>query len=170
MDPRYNQPPYGPPHGQPGGYPQQHPHAQQPYQQAPYAQGPYGQAQYGPAGYPQPGYAQPYPQQYHPAAYGQPTMDAQRMMLYDANKKSALVAYALWFFLGAFGGHRFYLDRSGSAALQLVINIFSWALMIVFVGFFSLAALGLWLLIDAFLIPDWVREHNNRLIARMNYA
>jgi TM2 domain-containing membrane protein YozV len=170
MDPRYNPPPYGPPPaGQPGGYPQ-HPHAQGPYGQQPYAQGPYVQGPYAQGGYPQPGYAQPYPQHYQPAQFAHPMgADAQRMMLYDANKKSATVAYALWFFLGMFGAHRFYLDRSGSGVAQLLITIMSWILMFVVVGFFSLAAVALWVLVDAFMIPDWVREHNNRLIAGMSY-
>lgn len=160
MDPRYNPPPYGPPPGQPGG----HPH--QPYAQAPYPQGPYGQG-----AYPQPGYAQPYPPQYHPAAYPHPGVgpDAQQMMLYDANKKSAMVAYALWFFLGMFGAHRFYLDRSGSGAAQLLLTIGSFILLAIVIGAFSLLAVAVWVLVDAFMIPDWVREYNNRLIARMNY-
>ena len=36
-------------------------------------------------------------------------LDTERMMRYDANKKSALLAYILWFFLGFFGLHRMYL-------------------------------------------------------------
>ncbi|WP_394002502.1 NINE protein [Xanthobacter versatilis] len=34
--------------------------------------------------------------------------DARALMLCEANKKSAVVAYLLWFFLGGLGGHRFY--------------------------------------------------------------
>ena len=30
--------------------------------------------------------------------------DTRVLMLYEANKKTALVAYILWFFLGLFGG------------------------------------------------------------------
>jgi TM2 domain-containing membrane protein YozV len=141
------------------------PYNQGPYQPGPYAQqGPYGQ---GP-------YQQPYQQPYNPyaAAYPQPHpmgYDAQRMMMYDANKKSATVAYLLWFFLGMLGAHRFYLDRSGSAVAQMLITFMSWLLLFVFVGIFTLAAVGMWVLVDAFLIPDWIREHNNRLIARLNY-
>jgi hypothetical protein len=33
--------------------------------------------------------------------------DTRALMLFEANKKSALVAYILWFFLGLFGGHNF---------------------------------------------------------------
>ena len=36
---------------------------------------------------------------------GRPTDDAVAMMRYDANKKSVIVTYLLWFFLGWFGGH-----------------------------------------------------------------
>lgn len=178
MDPRYNQPPYGPPPaGHPGGQPQP-PYAQGPY--PPQYQGQVPPGQYPPGyqpGYPQPqpgyaqGYAQPYPQQYAPAPYAQHPMggDAQRMMIYDANKKSTTTAFLLWFFLGMFGAHRFYLDRSGSGAAQLLLTIGSWLLMIVFIGFFTLIGVGLWVLVDAFMISDWVREYNNRLIARMKY-
>jgi TM2 domain-containing membrane protein YozV len=132
-----------------------------------YQQGPYGQGQY------QGQHNQPQYDQYAPAPYGQPQYgafgyDAQRMMLYDANKKSAGVAYALWFFLGMFGAHRFYLNRSGSAAAQLVITMMSFVLMIVLVGAFTLMAVAFWVLIDAFLIPDWIRIHNNRLIAGLS--
>ena len=31
--------------------------------------------------------------------------DARAMMLFEANKKTAVVAYLLWFFVGVFGGH-----------------------------------------------------------------
>ena len=37
------------------------------------------------------------------------------MMRYDANKKSVLLAYLIWFFLGLFGVHRFYLGRVSRA-------------------------------------------------------
>ncbi|HSU12631.1 TM2 domain-containing protein [Longimicrobium sp.] len=133
-----------------------------PNQPGPYNQGPYQQAPY----------QQPYPQYnpYAPAPYAQPHgYDAQRMMLYDANKKSAGVAYALWFFLGMFGAHRFYMNRSGSAAAQLVITVTSWILLFVFIGLFTLFGVAVWVLIDAFLIPDWIREHNNRLANGLSY-
>ncbi len=45
---------------------------------------------------------------------------ALRQMHFDAHKKSIGVAYLLWFFFGAFGGHRFYAGRIHSAVLQLV--------------------------------------------------
>jgi len=84
-------------------------------------------------------------------------------LMYDASRKSAGVSYVLWFFLGWAGGHRFYLGKTGSAVTQLVLTVLGWLTLIAIVGFFLLAAVGLWLLVDAFLIPGIVREHNMRL-------
>lgn len=59
------------------------------------------------------------------------------------------VAYLLWFFLGWFSAHRFYLGRPGTAILQIL----SYFIVIGFV----------WLLIDAFLIPGMVRDKKNEI-------
>jgi len=71
--------------------------------------------------------------------------------------KSIRVAFLFWFFVGGFGGHRFYLGRtlSGAGMLALTVaaallstfpllSVFGWALT---------AAVFIWWLIDAFLIP-----------------
>lgn len=94
--------------------------------------------------------------------------DAQRTMLYDANKKSIGLAYALWFFLGTMGGHRFYAGRTGTAVAMLAITVASFLLMFVFVGFVTIFITAVWALVDAFLIPGWIRDHNNRLIASLS--
>lgn len=65
-------------------------------------------------------------------------------MQYDNEKKSAGVAYALWFFFGAIGGHRFYAGDTGYALGML----------------FTLGGLGVWALIDVFLIGKRIREVN----------
>ena len=93
--------------------------------------------------------------------------DARSMMLYDAQKKSAAVAYLFWFFLGALGAHRFYLGRIGTGAAMLVLFIASWPLMFIGVGFVGLALIGVWALVDALLIPGMVSQHNSELIARL---
>ena len=49
--------------------------------------------------------------------------DARAIMLYEANKKTALIAYILWFFLGLLGGHNFYLKRTGVAVAQLILTL-----------------------------------------------
>jgi TM2 domain-containing membrane protein YozV len=93
--------------------------------------------------------------------------DARAMMLYEANKKSAVVAYLLWWFLGFVGGHRFYAGRSGSAIAQLLLCIVSIALMVVYIGFLSFLALAIWWLVDAFLIPGWIRNLNSLLAVQL---
>jgi TM2 domain-containing membrane protein YozV len=83
--------------------------------------------------------------------------DARMLMLYEANKKTALVAYLLWFFLGWFGGHNFYLERTGVAVTQLILSLTVVGLVITII----------WVLVDAFLIPGWVRRQNNLLAAQL---
>lgn len=94
--------------------------------------------------------------------------DTQALMTFESNKKSAGVAYLLWFFTGGVGGHRFYLGRTGSAVAQLCLCLGGIALAVVIVGFFMLAALGIWLLIDLFTLGGMVAEHNNKLMQRLN--
>ena len=72
------------------------------------------------------------------------------------DKKSAAVAYALWFFLSGFGAHRFYLGKTGSAIAQLILFWGGWILSIVAVGFILLLVWLIWVIVDAFLIPGMV--------------
>jgi TM2 domain-containing membrane protein YozV len=83
--------------------------------------------------------------------------DARAMMLFEANKKTALTAYILWFFLGLLGGHNFYLGRTGVAVAQLILTL-------TVVG---MAITVFWVLVDAFLIPGWVRNQNNMLALQL---
>ena len=92
---------------------------------------------------------------------------SHQMMMYDAQKKSLVVAYLLWFFLGSLGAHRFYTGRTGSAIVQLIVWLVGWGTLIVGVGFVVLAIAGIWLLIDAFLLPGIIRTHNLLLASRI---
>jgi TM2 domain-containing membrane protein YozV len=83
--------------------------------------------------------------------------DARAMMLFEANKKTALVAYLLWFFVGILGGHNFYLKRTGVAVTQLILSI----------TVIGLAITVFWVLVDAFLIPGWIRNQNNLLAMQL---
>jgi TM2 domain-containing membrane protein YozV len=83
--------------------------------------------------------------------------DARALMLFEANKKTALVAYLLWFFVGIFGGHNFYLKRTGVAVTQLILSITIVGMLITV----------FWVLVDAFLIPGWVRNQNNILATQL---
>ncbi|MGA7489986.1 MAG: TM2 domain-containing protein [Xanthobacteraceae bacterium] len=83
--------------------------------------------------------------------------DTRALMLFEANKKTALVAYILWFFLGLFGAHNFYLKRTGVAVAQLILTLTLVGMVITVV----------WVLVDAFLIPGWVRNQNNLLLTQL---
>ena len=82
---------------------------------------------------------------------------------FEANKKSTLVAYAIWFGLGTMGGHRFFLKRTGSAVVMLILFIISFATMWIGLGTITGIILVIWCLVDVFLIPGWVQGYNNAL-------
>jgi len=67
--------------------------------------------------------------------------------------KNMVVAYVLWYFLGIFGAHRFYMGKTGTAVTQLILSI-------TLVG---LVVTSIWWIVDAFLTHTWVKEHNGRL-------
>jgi hypothetical protein len=66
---------------------------------------------------------------------------------------NAVVAYALWFFLGLFSAHRFYLGKYGSAIAQLLLN-------------FLIVGL-IWTLIDVFLVGGMIRDNREVLRQRL---
>jgi TM2 domain-containing membrane protein YozV len=70
----------------------------------------------------------------------------------DVSPKSKMIAGLLAFFLGQFGAHRFYLGKTGTAIVMLVLAIIGWATVIFIVGGFFLAAVGIWNLIDLIMI------------------
>ena len=83
--------------------------------------------------------------------------DTRALMMFEASKKQNMVAYLLWFFVGYLGGHNFYLGRTGVAIAQLILSLTIIGLLITFV----------WHIVDAFLIPGWVRRQNLQLAARL---
>ena len=91
-------------------------------------------------------------------------------MLYDANKKSAVVAYLLWFFLGGVGGHRFYVGKTGSAIGMIALLIVGSVLAVVGIGAVLLLILGIWVIVDAFLIPKWIRLNNTQLATTLAHG
>jgi TM2 domain-containing membrane protein YozV len=94
--------------------------------------------------------------------------DTQAMMAFESQKKSTGVAYLLWFFVGQFGAHRFYLGSTGLAVGQLVLGLLGWATAVFLVGFFLLVPLWIWLFVDLFLIPGIAQEKNSRLMDQLN--
>jgi TM2 domain-containing membrane protein YozV len=82
--------------------------------------------------------------------------------------KSLGTAYVLWFFLGGFSAHRFYLNTPFTAIAQVCLWYIS--LMILMAGngiaVYSLTAGGLWVLADAFLMPRLRDAANEKLRRR----
>jgi TM2 domain len=68
--------------------------------------------------------------------------------------KSLAVAYALWLFLGLFGGHRFYLGRYITGALQAVLGLVSWGLLAFeyYPAFIGMALALTWMSADAYFV------------------
>lgn len=86
--------------------------------------------------------------------------------------KSAGVAYLLWFFLGTFAVHCFYLGQVKTGLLRLVLGVFGWLMFLygsgatlsgektttIIWGLIFLAIAGIWLIIDLFRIPSYIRQ------------
>ena len=70
--------------------------------------------------------------------------------------RSSSLAYVLWFFLGPFGAHRFYLGRVGSGIGMLVLFWLGAFTAVLVVGWVFLLAYGVWWIVDVFLIPGMV--------------
>jgi TM2 domain-containing membrane protein YozV len=73
----------------------------------------------------------------------------------QANQKTPTVAYLLWFFLGGFGAHRFYMGRKGSGFGMLGLFIASTVLSVIGIGLLGYLALMVWWVVDAFMIKGW---------------
>ena len=71
----------------------------------------------------------------------------QAQSAYDDAKKSAGLAYALWFFLGCLGGHRFYMRSTGVGVAMLL----------------TLGGFGLWALLDVFFISRRLQNVNREI-------
>ena len=56
------------------------------------------------------------------------------------------------FFLGGFGAHRFDVGKIGTAIAQLLLTIIGVVWSIILVGYFLVAAVGIWVLVDLIMI------------------
>jgi TM2 domain-containing membrane protein YozV len=85
----------------------------------------------------------------------------------DISPKSRLTATLLAFFLGAFGAHRFYIGKTGTAIVMLVLGIVGLATTWIFVGIVFLTAVGIWALVDfIFAVVGHMRDKEGRLIQK----
>jgi len=65
----------------------------------------------------------------------------------EKKKKSTGATWLFWFFFGGIGGHRYYLGKYGTAILMTV----------------TLGCLGIWSIIDAFLLNGMIRKTNESI-------
>lgn len=79
--------------------------------------------------------------------------DTQAMLTFQSRKKSVAAAYVLWLVFGLLGAHRFYLGRSGSAVLMLLLSL----------SVVGLIVTVFWALFDLFLIPGMADDRNDEL-------
>ena len=93
--------------------------------------------------------------------------EAGRLMRFEASKKSTLIAYLLWFFLGWLGAHRFYLGYVTSGLILLALWVVGTVLSVIYIGFIILALPAIWWVVDLFLIPGLARERNHQIIAEI---
>jgi TM2 domain-containing membrane protein YozV len=77
-------------------------------------------------------------------------------------QKDMMVAYLLAIFLGGFGAHQFYLRNTGSGVTQLVLTLIGAVTSWFFVGLVLLFGVFVWVVVDLFLIPGWVRQSNGQ--------
>lgn len=77
--------------------------------------------------------------------------------------KSIGAAYLMWFFLGTLGGHNFYLGQKAAGLAKLALFVLGWLMLAHGVGLILLIVDGLWVLVDAFLIPGMVQRHKDKV-------
>lgn len=75
--------------------------------------------------------------------------------------KDNMIAYLLWFFLGTFGIHKFYLRQPGIGVLYAALNIIGWATVVIVIGWFILIPLWILMIIDLFTMPERIRRINS---------
>ena len=101
------------------------------------------------------------------------TLDTQQQMLIERRigneAKSPLLAYLLWIFLSGLGIHRFYLGKTGTGLAMLALAIVGAVTLPIGVGLLFLAALGIWMLVDLFLIPGIVNEQRSKMRTDLTY-
>jgi TM2 domain-containing membrane protein YozV len=75
---------------------------------------------------------------------------------YDKKKKSVALTWILWFFLGGFGIHRFYLGKTTSAVILLILTLVT--------AWFTFGIpTAIWLIVDAFLLPKMIGDKNREV-------
>ncbi len=92
---------------------------------------------------------------------GKLNADTKALLAYQSRSKSTGLAYFLWFFLGGFGIHRFYLGSSGIGILVLLCTLSGVFLM------FPLIVTACVLIYDLFTLPSQVSTQNQKILTEI---
>lgn len=142
----------------------------QPYGSSPETPNVPPQPQYQPAP-PQSAYPaqpQPYQQPYQaavPQPYGHPQYPVQQAPQAPMAYKDSTAAWLLWFFLGYFGAHQFYLGNNQRGTIYAVVCGLSILLSLVFIGFIGFLVLFVFWIIDATQLSQKLNDYNARAYA-----
>jgi TM2 domain-containing membrane protein YozV len=84
----------------------------------------------------------------------------------DVSPKSRLATTLLAWFLGTLGVHRFYLGKTGTAIIMLILGIVGWITIWLWgLGFIFITAVGIWALIDfIFAVAGIMKDKEGKLI------
>lgn len=96
------------------------------------------------------------PENYTPTYINNPTRAQSFAMgqpVYVVQAKSTVLAYVLWFFLGTFGIHKFYLRQPIMGLLYLFLFSIGSLTVSILIGWLFLIPLGLLLILDIFTMP-----------------
>lgn len=95
----------------------------------------------------------------------------QFSLLYMQTKRSKLITFLLWFFLGFIGAHNFYLrdrhqsDQAAYGLFKVVIAI----LLLTPLAIYAFIVLSGWWLVDLFLFWNQADIFNEKLKQRLGY-
>ncbi|MFD1794745.1 TM2 domain-containing protein [Paracoccus aurantiacus] len=100
------------------------------------------------------------------------SLTTQQQMLIEQrvtnDAKSPVVAYLLLVFLGGLGAHRFYLGKTTSAMVMLMMFVIGWLTLVIVIGLPILIAVAVWGIADLFLIPGMISE--DKQLIRQRYS
>ncbi len=82
--------------------------------------------------------------------------------------KSVFLVYIILLFVGVLGIHSFYLGKTTSAIIMLLCTVLGLLTLPIVVGAVFLVAVGVWCVVDLFLVPGLVTENRTALRKRLS--
>ena len=89
--------------------------------------------------------------------------ELKAIMNMSIGSKSLVLAYVLWFFLGAFGIHRFYLGKTVTGVVMLLLTLVGLATSVLGIGLIFLFIVAIWWILDALLIYLASKKANDKV-------